>query len=62
MPSVKVAEMTCEELKEMIENTVEQKLLDLLGDPDEGLTVRDEVRQRLIQQQEAVKRGDMGVS
>ena len=36
----KVSEMTATELKEMIETIVEQKLLELLGDPDEGLSLR----------------------
>ena len=35
-----VARMTEQKLKEMIETTVERKLLELLGDPDEGLALR----------------------
>ena len=35
-----VAKMTPAELQEMIENAVEQKLVEILGDPDEGLVVR----------------------
>jgi len=31
--------MTKSELKELIETSIEQKLLELLGDPDEGLPI-----------------------
>ena len=38
--AVTVAKMTKNELKEIIESTVEKKLLQLLGDPDEGLALK----------------------
>jgi hypothetical protein len=41
-----VAQMTKDELVEVIETVVEQKLLELLGDPDEGLPIRKSVRER----------------
>jgi len=44
----------------MIENVVEQKLLELLGDPDEGLLLRKSVRDRLLRQERAVAAGDLG--
>ena len=34
-----IARMTKSELKELIETSIEQKLLELLGDPDEGLPI-----------------------
>ena len=43
-----VAQMTEDELKEMIGAIVEQKLLEILGDPDEGLGIRESVRARLV--------------
>lgn len=55
-----VAQMTKEELREMIESSVEQKLLEILGDPDEGLELRKSVRERLLRQKEAVARGERG--
>mgnify|MGYP000957942676 CR=1 FL=1 len=36
-----------EEIKIMIEEIVENKLLELLGDPDQGLELSPEVRMRL---------------
>ena len=35
-----VSQMTRSELKEMIEEIIEQKLLELVGDPDEGLPIK----------------------
>jgi hypothetical protein len=55
-----VAHMTKSELREMIETIVEQKLLELLGDPDEGLPIRRSVRDRLLRQKQAVVGGQRG--
>jgi hypothetical protein len=57
-----VAQMSKDELKEIIAMTVEQKLLELLGDPDEGLEIRKSVQERLIRQREAVAAGERGES
>lgn len=58
--ATKVAQMTKRELQEMIETTVEQKLLELLGDPDEGLHLKKQVRDRLFRQRQAVAVGERG--
>ena len=58
--ATKVAQMTKSELQEMIETTVEQKLLELLGDPDEGLPLKKLVRDRLSRQKKAVAAGERG--
>jgi hypothetical protein len=56
--------MTRSELKELletvVETTVEEKLLEILGDPDEGLELRETVRDRLIRQRQAVAKGQYG--
>jgi len=57
-----VAQMTKGELKEMIEITIEQKLLELLGDPDEGLPMRKVVHDRLLRQKQSVTEGERGES
>ena len=44
----------------MIEASIEQKLLELLGDPDEGWEIRESVRDRLLRQREAVAAGERG--
>jgi hypothetical protein len=56
--------MTQSELMEMleavVETTVEEKLLEILGDPDEGLELREAVQDRLIRQRQAVAKGRYG--
>ena len=55
-----VSQMTKEDLREMISAVLDEKLTELFGDPDEGLELRDEVKQRLLQQRAAVERGERG--
>ncbi len=57
-----VAEMTKEELRDLSGSVVEEKLLELLGDPDEGWVLREEVRKRLLRQKRAVAEGERGES
>jgi len=54
--------MTKHELKEIIESTVEQKLLELLGDPDQGLVLKKTVKDRLRRQRKSVASGQRGES
>ncbi len=58
--TVTVAQMTKAELVELIESSIEQKLLEMLGDPDEGLPIRKSVRERLLRQKQAVAAGERG--
>ncbi len=55
-----VAEMTGEELRELVGAAVEQKIVELLGNPDAGLVLRENVRQRLLRQRQAVAKGERG--
>ena len=57
-----VGQMTPSELSDMIENILEQKLLELLKDPDTGLELNENVLGRLQRQQKKVYQGDRGVS
>jgi len=61
-----LAEMTRDEFQEMleiiVERTVERKLLELLGDPDEGLSLQESVQSRLSRQQQAVVEGARGMA
>lgn len=57
-----VSQMTKEELRRMIDEFLEQKLIELFGDPDEGLELSDDIRESLIRQREAVARGELGRS
>jgi len=58
---ITVARMSKKELTQVISNVVEQKLLELFGDPDEDLSMRDNLRKRLIRQKRAVAKGERGV-
>jgi len=42
--------------------TVEQELLELFGDPDQGLVLRKTVKDRLLRQRKAVASGQRGES
>jgi len=52
--------MTTSELWEMIETIIEQKLLEWLDDPDEGLPIRKSVRDKLLRQKQTVAVGERG--
>ena len=56
-----VVQISKKELTQVISNVVEQKLLELFGDPDEGLELKASVRRRLIRQQKAVAKGERGI-
>lgn len=47
MPTI-AARITKSELAHMIDRAVEEKLISLLGDPDEKLTLKDSLRNRLL--------------
>jgi len=55
-----VGQLSTDELKEIIGSVVEQKLKEILGDPDEGLEIRADVRDRLLRQKKAVANGERG--
>jgi len=55
-----VAEMTPSDLREMLGELIEEKLVELIGDPDEDLEVRASVVRRLRAQQSRVAAGERG--
>ena len=57
--SVKVAQMTVDELREMIGAVVEEKLRALLDDEDD-LELTDELQERLFRQTKAIENGERG--
>ncbi len=52
-----VGQLSTDELREIIGSVVEQKLKEMLGDPDEG---RAEVQNRLLRQKKTVANGERG--
>ena len=55
-----VAEMTGEELRKLVRAAVEEKIVELLGDPDAGMVLRQNVRKRLLRQKRRVAKGERG--
>jgi hypothetical protein len=56
---MQVKDMTVEQLRDLIRHTVEQCLEEYLGDPDAGLEVKEEVKQKLL---DSMKRKEAGES
>lgn len=44
---MKISELSLDELKELVKGLVDDRLRDLLGDPDLGLQLSDAIRTRL---------------
>ena len=58
---MKVNELTVEQLKALIEDTVEEKLQEYLRDADEGLEVKPELLRELKASLAEVRRGKRGI-
>ncbi len=56
-----VKNLSSDELRAIVQDAVEQALLDLLGDPDHGLEVREDVQERLRQSMERLGKGARGL-
>jgi len=57
---VTISELSRGEFKRLIGEAVEEKLIELLGDPDEGMILREEIRARLQRTLEAERGGRRG--
>jgi restriction endonuclease S subunit len=60
--STLVAQMTKDELIEVIETIIERKLLEILSTFDEEVNLKQTVRERLLRQKQMVKDGERGQS
>ena len=58
---MKVKELSVEQLIALIQEAVEEKLQEILGDPDQGLELREDIKERLKQSLSAVERGERGI-
>lgn len=52
-----VIEITTDELRFMVDNLVEEKLVALFGDPEADLELRDDLKERLLKQRHEIKDG-----
>lgn len=57
-----IGQMTQDEFRESLELVIEQKLRELLDDPEIGLELNDTIRERLERQQADVMMGERGTS
>lgn len=62
MMATKLVDMTSEEFLQIVEEIVEQKLRELLDDPDRGQEIQETLKQRLVQQKAAVANGERGTA
>ena len=58
---MKIKELTVEEFKDLVQDAIEEKLQELIGDPDTGLEVREEIKERLRNSLAARQRGEKGI-
>ncbi|MBA2737345.1 MAG: hypothetical protein H0U50_11240 [Pyrinomonadaceae bacterium] len=58
--SVKVLQITVEDLRQVVDEMVEEKLAVLFKDPEDDLEFTDELKEILARQSERIKRGDRG--
>lgn len=55
-----VVQVSKQELTRIISDVVEQKLVELFGDPDDGFTMKKNLHKRLVRQKRAVEKGERG--
>jgi len=55
-----VVQVSKRELTQIISKVVEQKLVELFGDPDDGHSMKQNLRKRLLRQKRAVEKGERG--
>ena len=58
---VKVKELSVEQLKALIQEAVEEKLQEVLGDPDQGLELKEDIKERLRRSLAATESGNEGI-
>jgi len=58
---MKVKELTVEQFKDLIHEAIEEKLAEITGDPDLGLELREEIKERLPSSLAARQRGEKGI-
>ena len=53
-----ISDLTVDQFKDLIREVVLQTLTEVLGDPDEGLELRDEIKEKITRSLAAVKTGE----
>ena len=55
-----MVQITKDELRRLIDEVLEEKLIELFGDPDEGLEINETLKKRLLKQKEMTAKGERG--
>lgn len=58
---MQVKDLTTEELRALIRETVLETLEEFLDDPDEGKEIRPEIKQQLIESMQRTQAGERGI-
>jgi len=58
---MKVKELTVEQFKDLVQEAIEEKLEEIIGDPDLGLELREDIKERLRNSLAARQRGEKGI-
>jgi hypothetical protein len=58
---MQVKDLTIEELKLLIQETVAETIQSLIADPDEGKQIKPEVKQQLLQSLQRTQAGERGI-
>lgn len=61
MRTKQLIELTNEDIKELVDEFVEEKILHILKDPDEGLELREDIKIRLKKSLKSQANGGKGI-
>lgn len=58
---MRVKDLDVNEFKALVQEAIEEKLEEILGDPDSGLELKEEIKKRLKYSLAATSRGEQGI-
>jgi len=61
MKNINISKFTLDDIKEFVDELVEEKLLYILKDPDEGLELREDIKARLKKSLKSQADGEKGI-
>lgn len=59
--SATTLDITAEELMALVKNIVDERIIEIIGDPEDDLELRDELKVRLLNQRKEADNGDYGI-
>ncbi|ACB51310.1 unknown [Crocosphaera subtropica ATCC 51142] len=59
---MQVKELTVDELKQLIQETVEETINSILFDPDDNKEIKPEVKEQLLNSLKRTEKGEKGIS